>query len=262
MHRKIRITGRLAHWAGVLWLALFVAQLAIAVHDELSFPTDAVNFLDVRTSVKVTAGFLAAIGAVNVAAWTLASWWRRNPPPYLDWMIKYNVRVAVLLGCTTIFHTLATRLAVGEYHQWLLDHLSLGYALGTIGALAGAPLLFTRRWHQDKPAAAAAEAGAALDPATELDEHPEPPAATEPSEATFDDTPTGPIPVVALPPAVAEPVEAAPSPEHAAHPQAAQQTSAEPVPDGPESTPVALDDTPTGPIPIVQIPPAQPENRD
>lgn len=143
---RVLLTSRIAHFSGLLWLLLFVTQWVIAIHDNLSYPETMINYRSLDTSAEISLWALALLALLNVWAVALRAWWRGELPPFLSWLIAYNVRVAVLWGITVAAHGVLLQSPELPGHAWLATHLSLGYALASSPSLLGAVLLVTRRW--------------------------------------------------------------------------------------------------------------------
>lgn len=148
--RRLRITERVARLAGLLWFALFASQLVIAIHDSLVVSTVKVNLTDLGASTRLSIWLLLGLLAVNSYLLLLRSVWRNYRVPHFDWLLKYNLRVLLAWAGTQIVISLLF-LGGNSFSLWLLDNLSSAYTLGSAGALAGMPLLLTRRWQRPAP---------------------------------------------------------------------------------------------------------------
>lgn len=153
-HRVI-LTSRIAHFSGLVWLLLFAIQWVIALHDNSAYPEEMINYPSLEVSAMVSLWALGLLAVLNIWAALLRSWWRDDLPPHLNWLIAYNVRVAVLWALMVAGHGVVLRNSDLPGHPWLATHLSLGYALASSASLLGAVLLVTRRWSallKDAPA--------------------------------------------------------------------------------------------------------------
>lgn len=144
-HRLIT-TSRIAHFSGLIWLLLFGAQWAIAINDASAFPEEMVNYRTLEVSARISIWAVGAIAVLNIWALVLRKWWRGDLPPFLNWMITYNVRVAVLWAAMVTVHGFVLRSEALPGHAWAVTHLSLGYAIASSGSVFGVALLLTRRW--------------------------------------------------------------------------------------------------------------------